>query len=498
MKAPPPGPPPTEAPISDRDSARARDRRPSPSPGVLERFFADPRVETVLGGLILAWVALTVVETTQRPIDTRLLRVSEIISLLFTTELVLRLRAVRPPKRFFREYWLDIVSVLPVFTIFLARDEREPPTWILLLGLLRIVRLFRLLKIAESRALVFPSVLRKGARELFFAAGIVMLAVVFASSALVLFEHEQNPQLRTFGQALWFAVYSVVAAEPIPGPPMTVGGHIVALLVILTGVFSFATVVGTVSALVSERLHNREVVVDWADLKHHLIVCGWSRKAEIVIGEYLAAFPDERHPIVVVAEFEGELPQFREASLRNRVQFLNEDFTKLDALEKAGVRRAARCILLADASRGRKERDVDARTVLAALTIERLNPDVYTVAEINRREHAHHLEMGKVNAYVVGGEQSAFLLAQSAITRGVMSVFEELMTHSQGNRFTRAAVPASWRGKRFLDLLVHVKERHDAIVVGVETEGRIIVNPSSYVFVGGEDVILITERVVEL
>jgi len=180
------------------------------------------------------------------------------------------------------------------------------------------------------------------------------------------------------------------------------------------------------------------------------------------------------------------------------VQFLNDDFTKLEALEKAGVKRAARAIILSDTARGRKERDADARTVLAALTIERLNPDVYTAAEINRREHGHHLEMGKVNDYVVSGEHSAFLLAQSAITRGVMSVFSELLTHEHGNRFTRCQVPARMKGKTFVDLMVHVKKEHDALLVGVNRGKEMILNPTGYVFEGGEDVVLITSRPVSL
>jgi len=180
------------------------------------------------------------------------------------------------------------------------------------------------------------------------------------------------------------------------------------------------------------------------------------------------------------------------------VQFLNDDFTKIEALEKAGVRRATRAIILADTSKGRKERDADARTVLCALTIERLNPAVYTCAEIHRREHAHHLEMGKVNDYVVSGEHSAFLLAQSAITRGVMSVFSELMTHQHGNRFSRCTVSAKWKGKSFFDLMVHLKKEQDALLVAVQDESKTVVNPRDYVFKGGEDIVCIASTEISL
>jgi len=190
------------------------------------------------------------------------------------------------------------------------------------------------MKIARHRVLLFPRVLRKGAREVFFASGFVMLAVVFASAALVMFERDSNPSLGTFPQAFWFSVYSVIATEPIPGPPHTFGGHVIAVFVILTGLFTFATVVGTISALVSDRMRSGDLIADWEDLRDHLIICGFNRKAEIIIKEYINAYPDDDRPIVVLAELEGGIPQLRDAVSRTRVQFLNDDFTKLEALEK--------------------------------------------------------------------------------------------------------------------------------------------------------------------
>ncbi|HSO31406.1 MAG TPA: ion transporter [Labilithrix sp.] len=481
--------------------------RPSALPprgprGVLQRFFGRPAVETVLGGLIIASAALTVTESTAVFPSRAVVYGVHFISAIFAVELYLRYRCAPSRGGYFREYWLDILSTLPLLAAlrlpFVEGASAAPPGWLAALALLRIFRLLRLLKIARHRVLLFPRVLRKGAREVFFASGFVLLAVVFASAGLVMFERDSNPSLGTFPQAFWFSVYSVIATEPIPGPPHTFGGHVVAVFVILTGLFTFATVVGTISALVSDRMRSGDLIVDWEDLRDHLIICGYNRKAEIIIKEYIVASPDDDRPIVVVAELEGGIPQLRDAASRTRVQFLNDDFTKLEALEKAGVRRAARCILLADTSKGRKERDADARTVLAALTIERLNPAVYTVAEIHRREHAHHLEMGKVNDYVVSGEQSAFLLAQSAITRGVMSVFSELLTREHGNRFSRCALTNDWKGKSFLELMVHMKEEHNALLVGVEENDKIVVNPTSYVFNGDEDVVLIAARDVKL
>ena len=46
--------------------------------------------------------------------------------------------------------------------------------------------------------------------------------------------------------------------------------------------------------------------------------------------------------------------------------------------------------------------------------------------------------------------------------------------------------------------MVHMKEEHNALLVGVEQDEKIVVNPTSYVFKGDEDVVLIAARDVKL
>ena len=80
---------------------------------------------------------------------------------------------------------------------------------------------------------------------------------------------------------------------------------------------------------------------------------------------------------------EEQEPEFTDPALRQRVHFPNDDFTKVATLEKAGIHRANTCIILSDMSQGRSVQDADARTILAALTVEKLNLDIYTCAEIS-------------------------------------------------------------------------------------------------------------------
>lgn len=374
-----------------------------------------------------------------------------------------------------------------------------PTTRIPAFALLRLLRLWTLVRRGD-RYLAHRG---RGQRTLLIACGVVGCTVICGTAAILVFERGQNPTLAGLDHALWFSFYSLFAQEPGDRAPYTLGGHLATLGMMFTGLGTFAVLTGTVSALVTERIRSPELHVDWEDLRDHLIICGWSRKAEVVVREYRAHLSRARDqaalemPVVVIAELDHP-PAFTEAELRPHVQFLNDDFTKVAALEKAGVRRASRVVLLSDTTRGRRERDADARTILAALTIEKLNHDVYTCAEINRREYGSHLEMGNVNDYVVAGEHSAFLLAQGALNRGMVGLFTELFSRSAGNRLCHAEVGACWKGRSFFDLFVHLKETQDAILVAVEDGSNTVLNPHTYELRGGERVVLIAAHDVKL
>jgi len=352
--------------------------------------------------------------------------------------------------------------------------------------LLRYARALRLVSLAR------PTVarLRGSARALVRVGLAASLVLVVGSSALLALERDVNPALASPGHALWSVLYSMVAGEPIPAPPETWGGRLVSALVIATGLATFATAAGTAGAIVTEAIRTGGPMVAWDELEGHIVVCGWNRKAELIVREVLSAHATEP-PVVVITDAEGE-PAFVDEGLRRSVQFLNADFTEVATLERAGVSRAKKCILLSDTSRGRSERDADARTILAALTIERLNRDVYTCAEVHTRDHLPHLRMGNVNDVVVSGEHSAFLLAQAALTTGVMGVFEELLTLEYGSKFVTVPVPSRWVGKPFREVLARLKDEHDALLVGVRRgAGRVELNPKGHTFVAEDTLVII-------
>lgn len=458
----------------------------------LQRFFQLPTVEISIAVLVVVSVVFTIIELSlpeSSPLVPILDEINHIITWLFVVELTLRFLAAPIKRLFFQDYWLDLLAVLPLLRVFrIVRVVR----------LLRLLRLLRLVSLFNRHSSIFQHILRRGAPEYIIICGLIILTVCFGSFSLVALERYSYPQWRSLDRAFWSSFYMLFSGQPLPGSPNTLAGNLVITFILFMNATIFAMFTGTVSAFMVDKLRMEGQVTDWEQFSNHAIVCGWNKKAEIIVRQYQAAAKNEDFLIVVIAQLDEE-PSFIDVKLKEQVRFINDDFTKVSVLEKAGIRRAKTCIILADKSHGRSEQDADARTILAALTVERINPKVYTCAELINREYGSHLEMGKVNDYVVSEEQNGFMLAQSALNPGLMSVFNELLAGKGGNQFYRLPIGDGWVSKTFWELFTYLKQTHNAILIAIsEPSGVFQINPNDYRFKSNDYVIVIADRKIQL
>ena len=480
----------------------------------VRRFFASVWVELFVGGLIVSSVGFTLLEmgietninyqskiptTTQQMWLSWLRWINDFITVLFVVELSLRFYAASSKSQFFREFWVDIIATVPLFRVL--RSARA-------LRLLRLVRIIRLVGVFTRLSHRYPFIFRRGSIDFLIVCGMLIIAVLFGTVAVMHFESEAAARSEevipadeqfSLENSFWFAVYTLFAGEPTPIVPRTIAGRIVAVFVMFMGLTMFAIFAGTVSAFMVDRIQVEGRVVDWDEVFDHVIICGWTSKTEIIIREYRANKFYKQTPIVIIAEQDGDGARISN-DIRENVIFLNDDFTRVSALERAKIHEANTCIILADTSGGRTEQDADARTILAALTVEKISPRVQTSAELLHRTYGTHLDLGQVNSYVVSGEYGAYMLAQEAMDRGSMGVIDELLTCQRGNEFYRYTILKEWIGMTFDELLDTLRKDYQAILVGVHPidEEQVIVNPPEYTFQEGDQIVAISEELLEL
>ncbi len=453
----------------------------------VNRFIHAPATEVALIVLIFASMGLV---TTEVALDARSVSYPQLVLLdvlltsIFAVELGLRYWVARSKDRFFRQYWIDILAIIPLLPIF---------------GIFRLLRLLRLLRVGVliNRNLGrISSTLAVSFGAQLGVLLIVGLIVLVGALGIFLLEGKENSDFASLKDALWWSFFTLISVEPISGEAHTDGGRLLTLLILVGGLTLFAVFTGVVSAVMVQRLKTvmdiRPFELD--ELRNHILICGWNRSGHLIIEE-LQAEPELRHcPIVVVAEF-TETP---ERELRNvdhsRLYFYDGDYTTIDVLESIGIAHASRAILLADATRPRSDQDRDARTVLAALTIEKLQPSIYTCAQLLDRKNNVQLHSAGVEDIIVSDEVASHLIATSTRNLGASAMLTELLTVRIGNQIYKISLPKTWADLTFWQVAQRLKQDCDAMPLAIERQvngkRETLVNPA------GSEPLWQTDRVI--
>ncbi|PSN12456.1 potassium channel protein [filamentous cyanobacterium CCT1] len=456
----------------------------------LNKLLQTPAVEMALMGLILLSVVLIFFEIATSPDQPgyqRLLHLQAALTAVFWLELAARGWVANNRWRFLRLYWVDILAVLPF------------PLQFPILRLLRLLRLLRATALLNRNLARISPTLALGLGSQIGVLSTIGVIVLMGALGLYLLESGNNPAADTLTKTFWWSLFTLVASEPIGAEPETLLGRLLILMLMLGGLTLFAVVTGLVSAIMVQRLRFamefRTMELD--ELAGHTVICGWNRNGAHVVEEMLFD-PDMQHSaIVVVAEF-TETPEKELQHLNlSKLYFHSADYTRMDVLRTVGIVHASRAILLADTSRSRSDQDIDARTVLAALTIEKLNPAIYTCAQLLDRINDIELKAAGVDDVIVADEITSHIIATSARAQGSVDVLAELLTVQVGNQIYKVPVPPSWVDLPFWQAVDRMKQRQDALPIAVEVsqpKRHTLVNPPANYRLADNDQLVVIAR----
>lgn len=406
--------------------------------------------------------------------------VQETITALFCLELCIRFLAMRKPRRFLREYWIDILAVVPVLRAF--RVFR-------FLKLLRLFRLFRLVRILGKRTRLAGRLARFGGEEYLLLGFFLAFAVSLGALGLTWFEGAHSGY-SALEESFWSALFSMVAAEYITSYPRTLGGKLIVVFLEMAGLCLFAVLTGTASILLIDKIREGTSMgaLSPEDMEGHVLVCGWNSGSAATLAR-LQRHPDFRDkPFVLIAE-RDEFTGLRQLPRPEQVVCLREDFTRAEVLRKANVGQAAVALLFCDNSRGSRQ-DADARTVLAALTIDKLNPKVHTCAELSNTGNEHHLSMAHVHEVVVTQDLSGHLLAQAALNSSNARLFHQLL---KADNIVAITVDEKLAGKSFSACVCELATDRGLIVLAVQdAAGELHINPDGRTVAAGETLLCLS------
>lgn len=299
--------------------------------------------------------------------------------------------------------------------------------------------------------------------------GILLMAVI--SSVLVnIFEETPESSIQNIWQGIWWAFVSITTTGYGDYTPVTTGGRIIGVIVMISGMAIISLLTATISTVFIERQIRKGQGLENVKVKDHYIICGWNYNVENIIA---TLEKDLEYPKIVLVNTCDSVQMMNIISHHSRAEmyFVSGDFSNESILEKANISQADAVIIVSDMNELTSNK-ADEKTIITTLAIKNLNPKVRLYAQVVNPDNAAHLQRAKADDVVVSDKYSGFLLAMHVSNPGIPRVIDELMSFDYGNEIVRMEIPEEWIGKKFEELFRLFKEEKDAIIFGIGRETK--------------------------
>lgn len=307
--------------------------------------------------------------------------------------------------------------------------------------------------------------------------------VVVASVLVTLIEGPRDSPGRVAGKlsaSFYWAVTTVMGsgdASYVTSWP----GYLISWLLVLFGVAIVASITGALVGFVIDFLLKEGQGMGAAGYRDHIVVCGWNATARDLLDELRH---DDYDSKVVVLHASEKNPA------SGGVYFVNGDVTSADDLARAGAPEAAAVVICpADGSN-----EADMRSILCAMAVREVAPDVRTVVEVNNPAHVDHFRRAGADEVLVTSRIASRLLARSSLYPGLAEVVTDIVSGGEGSELYRVSLPDDCAGLSVDALSERLRAEHRATLLAVGREGRAVVNPpTDFRMATGDDVIVVAE-----
>ena len=163
--------------------------------------------------------------------------IDDLICVLFLYDFFYRFIKAPSKLKFMKWGWIDLISSIPTFEYL--RYGR----------LIRLIRIFRVLRAFRSVKYLTSHIFKTRTKGTFSTVSLIsFLMLIFGSISILQVETVPESNIKTAGDAIWWAFVTITTVGYGDRFPVTSAGRIIAAFLMITGVALFGTFTGFVAA----------------------------------------------------------------------------------------------------------------------------------------------------------------------------------------------------------------------------------------------------------
>jgi voltage-gated potassium channel len=356
---------------------------------------------------------------------------------------------------------IDLISILPLFRPLRA------------FRILRVLRILKIIRYGGALKSLFSALKEQ---SFLFAFIFSFIATLLLTLSLIVYIYEYNAGNSAFNN-MWQAIYWGIITVSTVGygdiTPITPEGKFLTSFLVLGGIVLVSALTGTFSAaLVGRLIDIKGGELKLENLENHIVICGWNETAEEIVEQLISIGLEKEKGIVIItnlpkSEIGIKLPDY--------IGYKRGDFIHENVLLDVGVDKASDIIIVAEREEGLSERNIDARTALAAMVISTINPDANIYVEVLLDEDADIFKKRmKVKEVIIHGQLIGKILFSGILNPGTPELIKAFIDREAGIK--KVKISKLGKFENFGELLIAMREK-GKLPIAIERKGVIKLNP---------------------